>query len=145
MCLQGPVCIQSTIRTVVSRQKLKWPIKWRLVCTRETYSFDLAAASRPTLIDSPPTASSLSSSPLSTGARRVTMETRTAMQREREEQSSQMSHSVQLSSQIKKRTFTSRCEHAPLTSAVAEVQIIYSSESITNTASQVLCLNREPS
>ncbi|XP_062421610.1 myomesin-3 isoform X2 [Pungitius pungitius] len=40
------------------------------------------------------------------------METRTVMQREQEEQSSQMSHSMQLSSQIKKRTFTSRDEEA---------------------------------
>lgn len=41
--------------------------------------------------------------------RRVTMETRTVMQREMEEQSTQMSHSMQLSSQIKKKTFKSRC------------------------------------
>ncbi|XP_034468054.1 myomesin-3 [Hippoglossus hippoglossus] len=40
------------------------------------------------------------------------METRMVMQREREEQSSQMSHSMQLSSQIKKRTFTSSDEDA---------------------------------
>ncbi|XP_008278820.1 myomesin-3 [Stegastes partitus] len=40
------------------------------------------------------------------------METRTVMQREREEQLSQMSHSVQLSSQIKKKTFTSSDEEA---------------------------------
>ncbi|XP_029360148.1 myomesin-3 isoform X2 [Echeneis naucrates] len=40
------------------------------------------------------------------------METRTVMQREQEEQSSQMSHSMQLSSQIKKRTFTSSDEEA---------------------------------
>lgn len=40
------------------------------------------------------------------------METRTVMQREQEEQSSQMSHSMQLSSQIKKRTFTSSDEDA---------------------------------
>ncbi|KAM8871187.1 myomesin-3 isoform 2-T2 [Spinachia spinachia] len=45
-------------------------------------------------------------------ARKVTMETRTVTQREREEQSSQMSHSMQMSSQIKKRTFTSRDEEA---------------------------------
>ncbi|CAB1429126.1 unnamed protein product [Pleuronectes platessa] len=42
----------------------------------------------------------------------VTMETRTVMQREREEQSSQMSHSMQLSSQSKKRTFTSSDEES---------------------------------
>ncbi|XP_029958269.1 myomesin-3 isoform X1 [Salarias fasciatus] len=41
------------------------------------------------------------------------METRTVMQSEREEQSSQMSHSMQLSSQIQKRTFTSSDEEAP--------------------------------
>ncbi|XP_062255192.1 myomesin-3 [Platichthys flesus] len=40
------------------------------------------------------------------------METRTVMQLEREEQSSQMSHSMQLSSQTKKRTFTSSDEDA---------------------------------
>ncbi|XP_068426243.1 myomesin-3 [Clinocottus analis] len=40
------------------------------------------------------------------------METRMVMQREQEEQSSQMSHSMQLSSQIKKRTFTSSDEEA---------------------------------
>uniref|UniRef100_UPI0037E74D27 myomesin-3 n=1 Tax=Semicossyphus pulcher TaxID=241346 RepID=UPI0037E74D27 len=40
------------------------------------------------------------------------METRTVMQREQEEQSSQMSHSMQLSSQIKKKTFTSSDEEA---------------------------------
>ncbi|XP_037641548.1 myomesin-3 [Sebastes umbrosus] len=40
------------------------------------------------------------------------METRTVMQREQEEQSSQMSHSMQLSSQIKKKTFTSSNEEA---------------------------------
>ncbi|KAM8735526.1 myomesin-3 [Acanthopagrus schlegelii] len=40
------------------------------------------------------------------------METRTVMRREQEEQSSQMSHSMQLSSQIKKKTFTSRDEEA---------------------------------
>lgn len=39
------------------------------------------------------------------------METRTVMQREMEEQSTQMSHSMQLSSQIKKKTFKSRCTH----------------------------------
>ncbi|XP_068997823.1 myomesin-3 isoform X1 [Embiotoca jacksoni] len=38
------------------------------------------------------------------------METRTVMQREQEEQSSQMSHSMQLSSQIRKKTFTSSDE-----------------------------------
>ncbi|XP_031709040.1 myomesin-3 [Anarrhichthys ocellatus] len=38
------------------------------------------------------------------------METRMVMQREQEEQSSQMSHSMQLSSQMKKRTFTSSDE-----------------------------------
>ncbi|KAL7394101.1 hypothetical protein ABVT39_020649 [Epinephelus coioides] len=38
------------------------------------------------------------------------METRVVMQREQEEQSSQMSHSMQLSSQIKKKTFTSSDE-----------------------------------
>lgn len=43
--------------------------------------------------------------------RRVTMETRTVMRREMEEQSTQMSHSMQLSSQIKKKTFKSRCTH----------------------------------
>ncbi|KAI3361242.1 hypothetical protein L3Q82_013438, partial [Scortum barcoo] len=42
----------------------------------------------------------------------VTMETRIVMQREQEEQSSQMSHSMQLSSQIKKKTFTSSDEEA---------------------------------
>lgn len=41
----------------------------------------------------------------------VTMETRMVMRREKEEQSSQMSHSMQLSSEIKKKTFTSRCKH----------------------------------
>lgn len=46
------------------------------------------------------------------------METKTVMRREQEEQSTQMSHSMQLSSHIKKRTFTSRCEHIPQTSAV---------------------------
>ncbi|XP_005736130.1 myomesin-3 [Pundamilia nyererei] len=40
------------------------------------------------------------------------METRMVMHREQEEQSSQMSHSMQLSSQIKKRTFTSSDEEA---------------------------------
>ncbi|KAM3614049.1 uncharacterized protein V6R79_009065 [Siganus canaliculatus] len=40
------------------------------------------------------------------------METRMVMQREREEQSTQMSHSMQLSSQIKKKTFTSSDEDA---------------------------------
>ncbi|CAJ1062752.1 myomesin-3 [Xyrichtys novacula] len=40
------------------------------------------------------------------------METRTVMKREQEEQSSQMSHSMQLSSQIKKKTFTSSDEEA---------------------------------
>ncbi|XP_042346235.1 myomesin-3 [Plectropomus leopardus] len=40
------------------------------------------------------------------------METRTVMQREQEEQSSQMSHSMQLSSQIKKKTFSSSDEEA---------------------------------
>ncbi|XP_070767678.1 myomesin-3 [Enoplosus armatus] len=40
------------------------------------------------------------------------METRMVMQREQEEQSSQMSHSMQLSSQIKKKTFTSSDEEA---------------------------------
>ncbi|KAG7474146.1 hypothetical protein JOB18_002672 [Solea senegalensis] len=40
------------------------------------------------------------------------METRMVMQKEQEEQSSQMSHSMQLSSQIKKRTFTSSDEDA---------------------------------
>ncbi|XP_060906102.1 myomesin-3 [Labrus mixtus] len=40
------------------------------------------------------------------------METRMVMKREQEEQSSQMSHSMQLSSQIKKRTFTSSDEEA---------------------------------
>ncbi|XP_044064347.1 myomesin-3 isoform X2 [Siniperca chuatsi] len=40
------------------------------------------------------------------------METRVVMQREQEEQSSQMSHSMQLSSQIKKKTFTSSDEEA---------------------------------
>ncbi|XP_029306718.1 LOW QUALITY PROTEIN: myomesin-3 [Cottoperca gobio] len=40
------------------------------------------------------------------------METRTVRQREREEQSSQMSHSMKLSSQIKKKTFTSSDEEA---------------------------------
>lgn len=39
------------------------------------------------------------------------METRTVMQREMEEQSTQMSQSMQLSSQIKKKTFKSRCRH----------------------------------
>ncbi|CAF94170.1 unnamed protein product, partial [Tetraodon nigroviridis] len=39
--------------------------------------------------------------------RRVTMETRTVMQREMEEQSSQMSHSLKLSSKFKKKTFKS--------------------------------------
>ncbi|KAG7216849.1 hypothetical protein INR49_001503 [Caranx melampygus] len=38
------------------------------------------------------------------------METRTVMRREKEEQSSQMSHSMQLSSEIKKKTFTSSDE-----------------------------------
>ncbi|KAE8289136.1 Immunoglobulin-like and fibronectin type III domain-containing protein 1 [Larimichthys crocea] len=38
------------------------------------------------------------------------METRMVMRREQEEQSSQMSHSMQLSSQIKKKTFTSSDE-----------------------------------
>ena len=46
------------------------------------------------------------------------METRTVMRREQEEQSSQMSHSMQLSSQIKKKTFTSRCKHVLLTTVV---------------------------
>lgn len=49
------------------------------------------------------------------------METRVVMQREQEEQSTQMSHSMQLSSQIKKKTFTSRCNHVLLTS-LAEVE-----------------------
>ncbi|XP_076593460.1 myomesin-3 [Chaetodon auriga] len=40
------------------------------------------------------------------------METRTVIHREQEEQSSQMSHSMQLSSQIKKKTFTSSDEEA---------------------------------
>ncbi|XP_023271028.1 myomesin-3 [Seriola lalandi dorsalis] len=40
------------------------------------------------------------------------METRMVMRREQEEQSSQMSHSMQLSSQIKKKTFTSSDEEA---------------------------------
>uniref|UniRef100_A0A8D2ZNG6 Myomesin 3 n=1 Tax=Scophthalmus maximus TaxID=52904 RepID=A0A8D2ZNG6_SCOMX len=40
------------------------------------------------------------------------METRKVMQREQEEQSSQMSHSMHMSSQIKKRTFTSSDEEA---------------------------------
>ncbi|XP_010786911.1 myomesin-3-like [Notothenia coriiceps] len=40
------------------------------------------------------------------------METRTVMQREREEQSSKMSQSMQLSSQIQKKTFTSSDEDA---------------------------------
>ncbi|KAM9353647.1 myomesin-3 [Symphorus nematophorus] len=40
------------------------------------------------------------------------METRMVMKREQEEQSSQMSHSMQLSSQIKKKTFTSSDEEA---------------------------------
>ncbi|XP_034410301.1 myomesin-3 [Cyclopterus lumpus] len=40
------------------------------------------------------------------------MDTKMVMQREQEEQSSQMSHSMQLSSQIKKRTFTSSDEEA---------------------------------
>ncbi|XP_056299524.1 M-protein, striated muscle isoform X2 [Pseudoliparis swirei] len=40
------------------------------------------------------------------------MDTKMVMQREQEEQSSQMSHSMQLSSQIKKRTFTSSDEDA---------------------------------
>ncbi|XP_074539735.1 myomesin-3 [Halichoeres trimaculatus] len=40
------------------------------------------------------------------------METKTVMKREQEEQSSQMSHSMQLSSQIKKKTFTSSDEEA---------------------------------
>ncbi|XP_030606297.1 myomesin-3-like [Archocentrus centrarchus] len=40
------------------------------------------------------------------------METRMVTHREREEQSSQMSHSMQLSSQIKKKTFTSSNEEA---------------------------------
>ncbi|XP_037532742.1 myomesin-3 [Nematolebias whitei] len=40
------------------------------------------------------------------------METKTVMLREQEQQSSQMSHSMQLSSQIKKRTFTSSDEEA---------------------------------
>ncbi|XP_012730505.2 myomesin-3 [Fundulus heteroclitus] len=40
------------------------------------------------------------------------METKMVMQRKQEEQSSQMSHSMQLSSQIKKRTFTSSDEDA---------------------------------
>ncbi|XP_035528933.1 myomesin-3 [Morone saxatilis] len=40
------------------------------------------------------------------------METRTVMRREQEEQSSQMSHSMKLSSQIKKKTFTSSDEEA---------------------------------
>ncbi|KAK5861967.1 hypothetical protein PBY51_017402 [Eleginops maclovinus] len=40
------------------------------------------------------------------------METRTVMQREQEEQSSKMSQSMQLSSQIKKKTFTSSDEEA---------------------------------
>lgn len=63
-------------------------------------------------------ASSLPASPPpSTGASRgVAMETRTVMKREQEEQSSQMSHSMQLSSQIKKKTFTSRCKNTPPTS-----------------------------
>lgn len=39
------------------------------------------------------------------------METRTVMQREVEEQLTQMSHSMQLSSQIKKKTFKTRCRH----------------------------------
>lgn len=41
------------------------------------------------------------------------METRMVMQREQEEQSTQMSHSMHLSSQIKKKTFTSRCKQSP--------------------------------
>ncbi|XP_055359313.1 myomesin-3 isoform X2 [Betta splendens] len=40
------------------------------------------------------------------------METRTVTQRQREEESSRMSHGVELSSQIKKRTFTSSDEEA---------------------------------
>ncbi|XP_041844433.1 myomesin-3 [Melanotaenia boesemani] len=40
------------------------------------------------------------------------METRMVMKREQEEQSSQMTHSMQMSSQIKKRTFTSSDEEA---------------------------------
>lgn len=51
----------------------------------------------------------------------VTMETRTVMRREQEEQSTQMSHSMQLSSQIKKKTFTSRCKHI-LPTSVEEVK-----------------------
>ncbi|KAF7655795.1 hypothetical protein LDENG_00050880 [Lucifuga dentata] len=42
----------------------------------------------------------------------VTMETRMVMQQEKEEQSSQMSHSMELSSQIKKKIFTSSDEDA---------------------------------
>ncbi|XP_011603400.2 myomesin-3 [Takifugu rubripes] len=41
------------------------------------------------------------------------METRTVMRREMEEQSTQMSHSMQLSSQIKKKTFKSSDEEGP--------------------------------
>ncbi|XP_038556397.1 myomesin-3-like, partial [Micropterus salmoides] len=40
------------------------------------------------------------------------METRMVMKREQEEQSSQMSHSMRLSSQIKKKTFTSSEDEA---------------------------------
>lgn len=47
------------------------------------------------------------------GGRAITMETRMVMQREQEEQSAQMSHSMHLSSQIKKKTFTSRCKQSP--------------------------------
>lgn len=50
------------------------------------------------------------------------METRTVMQREMEEQSTQMSHSMRLSSQIKKKTFKSRCRHRLQSSIVDAVE-----------------------
>lgn len=58
----------------------------------------------------------------------VTMETRMVMQRKQEEQSSQMSHGIKLSSQIKKKSFTSRCRHSLLTysSTQEESNIVFS-------------------
>lgn len=52
------------------------------------------------------------------------METRTVMQREMEEQSTQMSHSMQLSSQIKKKTFKSRCGRMPPSSIVSIMDVV---------------------
>lgn len=74
------------------------------------------------------------------GGRGITMETRMVMQREQEEQSTQMSHSMQLSSQIKKKTFTSRCKQSPDIRGGGSKrwrEIIYLSQSIIDDTRQV--------